>query len=80
MPAITVKNIPPGLYEKLRQSARDHRRSINSEIITCIETVLEGGSMKAEEILRGAGLIREKTSQYHLRDRDLAVMKKKGRK
>ncbi|MBP7583564.1 MAG: Arc family DNA-binding protein [Spirochaetes bacterium] len=80
MPAITVKNIPPGLYEKLRKSARDHRRSINSEIIICIETVLESGAMKADDILRGAALIRERTSHYHLKENELNTAKKKGRK
>ena len=37
MATITVKNIPDDLYERLKQAARAHRRSINSEVIVCIE-------------------------------------------
>ncbi len=37
MHTITVKNIPPEIYRKLKQSAKENRRSINSEIIMCIE-------------------------------------------
>ncbi len=40
MQTITVKKIPPDLYKKLKQSAKDNRRSINSEIIVCIERAI----------------------------------------
>jgi plasmid stability protein len=42
MPTITVKNIPTELYELLKQSAAANRRSINSEILTCIERAVRG--------------------------------------
>ncbi len=37
MATITVKNIPDDIYEKLKAKANTNRRSINSEIINCIE-------------------------------------------
>lgn len=37
MTTITVKNIPDDIYEKLKAKANTNRRSINSEIINCIE-------------------------------------------
>ena len=40
MPTLTVKNIPDELYDRLRQSAAEHRRSINSEILVCLERAL----------------------------------------
>ncbi len=40
MPAITVKNIPESLYENIKLSAQIHHRSINSEIIACLEKEL----------------------------------------
>jgi antitoxin FitA len=40
MQTITVKNIPPDLYKKLKQIAKENRRSINSEIIMCIERAI----------------------------------------
>jgi len=38
--SITLKNLPDDLYERLRASAQLHRRSLNSEVIICLERVL----------------------------------------
>lgn len=46
MKTITVKNIPDNLYDRLRQSAEENHRSINSEIILCIERSDEAKDMK----------------------------------
>ncbi|MBL6986560.1 MAG: Arc family DNA-binding protein [Methylobacter sp.] len=40
MPALTIKNIPDDLYRTLKQTAEIHRRSINSEVIFCLENAL----------------------------------------
>ena len=40
MATITVKNIPEDLYEKLKGTAKSHRRSINNEVIYCIENTI----------------------------------------
>lgn len=40
MPALTIKNIPDSLYEQLKTSAEMHRRSINSEVLICLEHTL----------------------------------------
>lgn len=40
MPALTIKNIPDSLYEQLKTAAELHRRSINSEVIVCLEKIL----------------------------------------
>jgi plasmid stability protein len=37
---ITLKNIPDEIYTELRQSADRHHRSLNSEVIACLERVL----------------------------------------
>jgi plasmid stability protein len=37
MVAITIKNIPNELYESLKNAANAHHRSINNEIIACLE-------------------------------------------
>ena len=42
MATITVKNIPDELYERLKCVAEINRRSINSEIIVCIENAVVG--------------------------------------
>lgn len=40
MPALTIKNIPDDLYEQLKIKAELHRRSINSEVLVCLEQAL----------------------------------------
>lgn len=40
MPAVTVKNLPDGLYQRLKTSAQAHHRSINGELIATLERAL----------------------------------------
>jgi plasmid stability protein len=40
MPALTIKNIPDDLYNELKNIAEQHHRSINSEVIICLERTL----------------------------------------
>ncbi len=58
MPAITVKNIPDVLYENLKLSARIHHRSINSEIIACLEKELMIEKVTAEKRIANARQLR----------------------
>jgi hypothetical protein len=50
MPTITVKNIPPDLYQRLKQSAEANRRSINSEVIVCIEKAVCSRKLQPESV------------------------------
>jgi plasmid stability protein len=38
--ALTIKNIPELLFDQLKSAAELHRRSINSEVLICIEQAL----------------------------------------
>lgn len=51
MTTITLKNIPDDLYKRLKLQAQAHRRSVNSEVIHCLETVLGPKRITAEERL-----------------------------
>jgi plasmid stability protein len=48
---ITLKNIPDDIYAQLRQSADRHHRSLNSEVIACLERVLLAGAIEPTERL-----------------------------
>lgn len=37
---LTLKNIPDDVYDRLKRAAVMHRRSLNSEAIVCLESVL----------------------------------------
>jgi plasmid stability protein len=58
MPALTVKNIPEDLYEKLKSAANNHHRSLNSELIYCLETVLMPRKISALERIQAARGVR----------------------
>ena len=38
--SLTLKNVPDAVYERLKAVAAQHRRSLNSQAIVCLETVL----------------------------------------
>lgn len=58
MTSITLKNIPDGLYERLKAAAQAHHRSINSELIRCLEVALKPHSISSEERLERLRRIR----------------------
>ena len=55
---LTLKNIPDQLYERLRRTASLHRRSLNSEAIVCLESVLLPSLMQAGERIARAQALR----------------------
>ena len=79
MPSITVKNIPPDLYERLKQSARANRRSVNGEIIVCIERAVSPQRVDPEVVIARARKLRERTATYRITDEDLSAAKGAGR-
>jgi plasmid stability protein len=79
MATITLKNIPDSLYDQIKQSAEANRRSINSEIITCIEKALSGRKVNTDKILTAARALRKKASDHVFRERDITKIKNSGR-
>jgi antitoxin FitA len=79
MASLTIKSIPDELYEQLRQSANQHRRSLNSEAIACLRRVLRHSpTIDVEAFLAKARTHRKKTSKLLLTDSVLAKAKKEG--
>jgi len=80
MPTLTVKNIPEHLYSRLRQSAQENHRSLNSEVIVCIEQAVRARKVRAvDEVIARARLLRRKTAAHVLSDNDLIERKNTGR-
>lgn len=64
MPAnLTLKNVPDELHERLRRSAEEHRRSLNSEAIVCLESVLLPASGNPDEQLERIRRLRAELQQ-----------------
>ena len=79
MTTYTVKNIPLNIYEKLKRSAELNRRSINSEIIFCIENTVQSQVVDAELVLRRARKLRNLTEAVPITDDELKMAKEDGR-
>ena len=79
MTTFTVKNIPQNLYEKLKKSAELNRRSINSEIIVCIEKSVQSQIIDAEQVLTKARKFRSLTQATPISDDELILAIEEGR-
>ena len=75
----TVKNIPDDLYALLKEAARAHQRSINSEIIVCLERTLRGLQINPEAVFTAARQLREITAEYAIIDEEFIQAKRSGR-
>jgi antitoxin FitA len=79
VPTITVKNIPPEMYERLKELAKANRRSMNSEILLCIERVLGSRRRDIEGILERARQLRELTASHPISDEEMTRAIEEGR-
>jgi antitoxin FitA len=64
MPSITVKNIPEDIYKQLKLRAQANHRSINSEIIVCIERVMRNQQVETGESSADIYKVRETKEDY----------------
>jgi len=76
---LTLKNIPDGVYERLKHSAETHRRSMNSEAIVCLEAALLPSKPTPAERLARARALRGTLPKRKFRARDIEAMKREGR-
>lgn len=60
----TVKGIPEALYEALKARAETNRRSINSELIVCLEEALAGRRLNPERLLARVDELRNRVAQH----------------
>lgn len=79
MHTFTVKNIHPDLYKKLKRSAQANRRSINNEIIVCIERAVSSQRVDLDDTLARARKLREITFNTPISDDEFTQAKVAGR-
>jgi len=79
MATVTVKNIPDELYERLKTVAKINRRSINSEIIVCIENAVTSRRIDPDEVLENARRLRQLTADHRISDEEFNQAKAQGR-
>ena len=76
---LTLKNIPDDVYERLKVAAKMHRRSLNSEALVCLETVLTPTKTVPSERLARARQLRADLGKTKFRVREIDTMKRQGR-
>jgi antitoxin FitA len=76
---LTLKNIPDEIYTRLKDLAAAHRRSLNSEAINCLESVLVHHKISPAERLERARDLRNGVRKTVFRSADLDKLKRLGR-
>lgn len=77
---LTLKNIPDQVYERLKAAAETHRRSLNSEAIVCLESVLLPGSIEPGERIARARALRAGLPKARFKACDIDDLKREGRR
>lgn len=79
MANLTVKNIPDPLVKRLKARASLHRRSLNHEVIACLEGIVRAVPVDPEALLARARAVRRTPTRFRLTDRALTRLKSDGR-
>ncbi len=79
MPSITVKGVPDTLYTLLKQRAKKNRRSLNSEIIVCLEESAGKTEFDPETWMKEVEKLRNEVNVTPLTDEELREAKNWGR-
>lgn len=79
MAAITLKGIPDDLYERLKLAAKAHHRSLNSEVIACLERQLMPHVPSADERLARARKLRAAVGAAELDPQEIEDAIRQGR-
>ncbi len=79
MLTLTIKGLPPELYHRLKTQAATHRRSLNGEIIVCLERTLATGPIDANGWLAEVKAFRARAAVRPLTQRELSAAKTAGR-
>jgi plasmid stability protein len=80
MPGLTIKGLPDPLYRRLKKRAVAHRRSLNSEILVCLEQAVAAEPVDPEAILAKADALRQRLRLPRLTDARLRAAKAAGRR
>jgi len=79
MPSLTLRNIPSELLERLRRDAEQHRRSLNSEVLTRLEHSVGAVCVDPQAFLARVARLPERADLPALTDALLAQAEHEGR-
>ncbi len=76
---LTIKNIPDKVLKRLKSLAAMHRRSLNGEVIACLEQLTGTVPFDPASVLAQARELRKQSRGPLLTDKRLAELKAAGR-
>ncbi|MYN06965.1 FitA-like ribbon-helix-helix domain-containing protein [Pseudoduganella aquatica] len=76
---LTLKNIPDAVYDSLKLAAAAHRRSLNSEAIVCLESVLLPTKIMPSERIARARELRAALPAGQFQAHGIDAAKREGR-
>ena len=82
MATLTIKNVPRNLHKRLKESAAQHHRSINGEVIARLERSLMSRPVDPEQFLARVDEARERVAAetgIFVTEKDLREAKNWGR-
>ena len=79
MPTLTLKGLPDALYNQLKARAAAHRRSLNSEVLVCLEQAVAADPRDPQTILADIQALRSQLRVPPLTDDVLTAAKNEGR-
>lgn len=79
MATLTIKNVPDALVRRLKRQAASHRRSLNLEVITCLESAAQATPVDVEAMLGRVRALRKAPVGLRLTDGLLTRLKSHGR-
>jgi plasmid stability protein len=79
MATLTIKNVPEVLVRRLKAQAASRRRSLNGEVIACLETLTQAVPLDPEALLARVRVVRRTPNRLHITDRTLRRLKSEGR-
>ncbi|MBC8089375.1 MAG: Arc family DNA-binding protein [Phycisphaerae bacterium] len=79
MPTITLKGLPDALYERLKLQAAANRRSLNSEVLVCLEQAVASQGTDAASMLARIERMQETLNVRPFSEVELQAAKEYGR-
>ena len=79
MATLTIKGLPEELYKRLKKRAADERRSINSQVIVCLEQHLAKHRREPKAILKRGDALRTRLNLPPMTVEEFRKAKESGR-
>jgi len=79
MPTITIKNLPDNLHKALKSRAKEHGRSLNGEVLSCLKAAVAVTRVDVEKTLASISQARS-TDSARITEELLTSALKEGRR